>query len=290
MSQFPTGIAPEIHVAARPHAQESSTNRQLLSRKSALIVGSVTLVVVIFALLFVPIRTSEANLHALVESVLQFWRDTKIGPAHRIEQTLNKIPATAVLRRIDPSGLDTIRKELTTKYGGGATEDDILSGARNLFFKVLQPYLVRAPDNAVLENIDIILSYMSGLSKVDTESCVSLVDESKGAKLQSNLKQRFPENFVREMALHAEILSAPVQTKFVVPPVMQQAKSQLAEVFNIIGSREGNSLGLLARDSLKVVEFENYCKVIMDLFREIRKLPRTESIGVFRYLYSLGGR
>ena len=70
---------------------------------------------------------------------------------------------------------------------------------------------------------------------------------------------------------------------------VQQGRSHLVGVFNTIGSR-GIKLGLLAQDSLAPTEYKDYCQVTLELFREIRKLPRHESIGVLRYLYSLGGR
>ncbi|HSK29266.1 MAG TPA: hypothetical protein VLA17_04815 [Candidatus Limnocylindria bacterium] len=140
----------------------------------------------VLAMIGVMLRSTEFGT-TLVPTVTKYVMDAFGGingnPANRLDRTLNSIPAFAILGRIDPSAHDRIRRELSGRHADGASEDQILSGARNVLFKTLQPYLMRASDAAVLENIDIVISYMDGLIGTDAESCVSLVDEPKGAKL-----------------------------------------------------------------------------------------------------------
>jgi hypothetical protein len=150
---------------------------------------------------------------------------------------------------------------------------------------------MRASDAAVLENIDIVISYMDGLMDTDAESCVSLVDEPKRAKFTANLMKQFPAIFRREMALHAEVLnSAAGQDRTSIAATEQQAGPSLVKVFNMIASKPGLKLDLLTRDKLAPSEYRDYCQVTLALFREVRQLPKHEAVPVLRYLYSLGNR
>jgi hypothetical protein len=241
----------------------------------------------VLSILALSTEISTALLRTITRLAMDAFGSSNSVSGH--DRTLNSIPAYVILKRIDPPAHDRIRRELSGRYAEEASEDQILSGARNVLFKTLQPYLTRASDAAVLENIDIVISYMDGLKDTDAESCVSLVDEPKGAKLAAQLTKQFPELMKRELALHAEILKSDGQGS---PNAAteQQAGPYLVKVFNTIAARPGTKLSLLARNKLAPAEYQDYCELTLALFREVRLLPKHEAVQVLRYLYSLGNR
>jgi hypothetical protein len=193
------------------------------------------------------------------------------------------------LNQIDPSARNQIVHKLSEQYSNDTTEDKILSRARNMLFKELQSYLARASDSAVLDNIDIIIAYMEGLLNTDPERCISLVDETKGAKLNVNLARQFRDIFRMELDLHANILRD-AKKEGVKAPTERQVQPYLSKVFFALGSMPGVRLSLLDQPNLGPSDYKDYCGMTLSMFREIRRLPREEAVALLRYLYSLGKR
>jgi len=197
--------------------------------------------------------------------------------------TVANLPAVVALQRNDAASFERFKR----RFVGSATnaqEDELLSLARAALRKSVKRLLANSSGDTLLEITEAYLAYMQGLQTASPESCVALSDESKGAKLSTNLAKQFPIQFIRDMSVLERVASTST-TAAVTPLTADQARPYLETVFNALRQKPVKS-ELLGRDKLSPAEFEPYCTLVIAFYQAVLELPRDDKINLLRYLYA----
>jgi hypothetical protein len=205
--------------------------------------------------------------------------------AAELEEAVVKVPVFAALRRAEPQAFGELIARWKDGYSKGLPEEEITAQARALVADVVRRRLPFAPDEKLAEWVDILIGYMDNLKLTDPESCVALEDESKGARLKSNLTKLYPEISSRELSLKQAIIEADVTGGRSVP-TSQQVQPYLEKVYDKLARRSDLRLALFDKDTLDVTEFRPFCELALAFYQELRHLPKNESSAVLRTLYA----
>jgi hypothetical protein len=202
-------------------------------------------------------------------------------------QSVDELPAVAVLRRNDPE--DYVRfKERYVIGMQGAVEEDALLIARRALRKSLKHQLAVASGDTMREITELYIAYMQRLQVFDPESCVALSDESKGAKLTSRLDREHPVQFAREMAILENIAGADPHT-VVSTITTAEADAPLRMAFRPL-FQQPLKVELLGRAKLKPSDFAPYCAVAIAFYKAVLDLPDGDDIKLLRYIYAAAAR
>jgi len=193
------------------------------------------------------------------------------------------LPAIVALQRNDPLSFERFKKRYADS-AVNAKDDEILSIARAALRKSVKSLIAISSGDVLLEITDVYLAYMQALQSSGPESCVALSDESKGAKLMSNLAKEFPTQFVRDMSVLERVAGAN-RNATIAPPSADQARPYLETVFASL-RRLPVKNELLGRDKLDPLEFQPYCALVIAFYQAVLDLPRDDKVNLLRYLYA----
>ncbi len=195
------------------------------------------------------------------------------------------LPAVVTLQRNDPAAFERFRRRYADS-AANARNDEVLTLARNALRKSVKQLLAISSGDVVLEITETSLAYLQGLQAANPESCVALSDESKGARLTSNLARDLPSLFNREMAALDKV--AGTNPHIAVAPMSTQDAAPYFDRLNRELVRQQVNTDLL-RDPqrrLNPSEFAPYCALVIAFYRAVLDLPRDDKINLLRYLYA----
>jgi hypothetical protein len=206
-----------------------------------------------------------------------------MAAADNLPAAVAGLPAVVALQRNDPAAFERFKKRYADS-AQNAREDEVLSLARAALRKSVKHLLAIAPGDVLLEITETSLAYMQGLQASNPESCVALSDESKGAKLTSNLAKELPVQFVRDMSVLERIASTNPHTT-VAPMSTEEARPHLEMVFNAL-RQQSVKTELLGRAKLEPADFAPYCALVIAFYQAVLDLPRDDKVNLLRYLYA----
>jgi GYF domain 2 len=193
------------------------------------------------------------------------------------------LPAVVALQHNDPSAFERFKKRYADS-AQNAPEDQVQSLARSALRKSVKHLLAISSGDVLLEITETSLAYMQGLQASNPESCVALSDESKGAKLTSNLAKELPVEFARDMSVLERIAGTNPHTA-VAPMAAEEARPFLETVFNTMRTQSVKS-DLLGRPKLEPADFAPYCSLVIAFYKAVLDLPRDDKVNLLRYLYA----
>lgn len=206
-------------------------------------------------------------------------------PAADLETAVLKIPLFAALKSAEPRTFDEVMGRLADGYRQGATEDEIISSARTLVAKSVRRQLPYAPDADLLQFVDIVIAYMDGLKSADPESCVALEDDTKGARLKSDLMKLFPAIADKELSLRQALIESQAHGTRVIP-TDQQVEPYLEKVRGKLARRSDVKLDLIEKAKLTPADYKPFCVTVLTFYQEVRRLPAREAVAVLRNIYA----
>jgi GYF domain 2 len=219
-----------------------------------------------------PMRAS----HTTVSSAV-------VASADNLPEVVASLPAVVALQRHDPAAFERFKRRYADS-AHNAREDEVLSFARAALRKSVKHLLAISSGDVLLEITETSLAYMEGLQASNPESCVALSDESKGAKLTSNLAKDLPVEFVRDMSVLERIAGTNPHTA-VAPMAPEEARPSLETVFSALRTQPVKS-ELLGSTKLEPAEFAPYCALVIAFYKAVLDLPRDEKVNLLRYLYA----
>jgi GYF domain 2 len=193
------------------------------------------------------------------------------------------LPAVMTLQRSDPAAFERFKKRFAD-LAANARGDEITPLARAALRKSVKHLLAISSGDVLLEITETYLAYMQGLQASNPESCVALSDESKGARLTSNLAKELPATFAREMSVLERIASTNPHIA-IAPISAEEAQPYLGTVYNAL-RRQPVKGDLLGRERLDPSEFAPYCTLVIAFFQAVLDLPRDDKINLLRYIYA----
>jgi GYF domain 2 len=197
--------------------------------------------------------------------------------------TVASLPAVVALQRNDPVAFERFKRRYADS-AQNARDDEVMSLARSALRKSVKHLLAISSGDVLLEITETSLAYMQGMQASNPESCVALSDESKGAKLTSNLAKELPVEFVRDMSVLERIASTNPHTA-VAPMPAEEARPLLETVFNALRT-QSVKVELLGRPKLEPADFAPYCALVIAFYKAVLDLPRDDKINLLRYLYA----
>jgi len=206
-----------------------------------------------------------------------------VASADGLPISVANLPAVVALQRNDPASFERFKK-LYIDSAVNAQDDEVMSIARAALRKSVKRLLAISSGDTLLEITDAYLAYMQGLLSSSPESCVALSDESKGAKLTSNLAKEFPTQFVRDMSILERIAATNPHTT-IAPLTADQARPYLENVFSKLRQQPVKS-ELLGRDRLDPSEFQPYCALVIAFYQTVLDQPPDDKVNLLRYLYA----
>ena len=129
-----SGVVPEIRVVAEPVVPEFVVDRPIWRSKRLWTAALATIFAATLVLSITPIGLSTTFVYTIKEFAINSLTNKKEGSTNKLERALIKIPAYATLTRVDPTAQNRIRQELSEKFSGDATEDEILSRCKKHLF------------------------------------------------------------------------------------------------------------------------------------------------------------
>jgi hypothetical protein len=193
------------------------------------------------------------------------------------------LPAVIALQRNDPSAFEHFKKRYTDS-AASVRDDEVMSLARAALRKSVKHLLAISSGDVLLEITETSLAYMQGLQASNPESCVALSDESKGARLTSNLARELPAVFGRDMAVLERIASINPHMS-IAPMTGDEARPYLETVFTAL-RRQSVKSELLGRDRLEPSDFAPYCALVIAFYKAVLDLPQDDKVNLLRYLYA----
>jgi GYF domain 2 len=193
------------------------------------------------------------------------------------------LPAVMTIERNDPAVFERFRKRFV-ESAANVADDQILSLARAVLRKSVRGLLANAPGDTLVEITGAYVGYMQALQFSSPESCVALSDESKGAKLTSNLAKEFPALFARDMAV-LDRVAGNGPGAAIAPLTAEQARPYLDMVFNSLRQQPLQN-ELLRRVKLTPAEFLPYCNLVIAFYETVLALPSEDRTNLLRYLYA----
>jgi hypothetical protein len=210
-------------------------------------------------------------------------RPAAAASADDLPAALVSLPAVVVLQRNDPAAYERFKKRYADS-AVNARDEEVMSVARAALRKSVKHLLAISSGDVLLEITETSLAYMQALQASNPESCVALSDESKGAKLTSNLAKELPIQFVRDMSVLERIAGTNPHTA-VAPMTAEEVRPYLETVFNAL-RRQSVKSELLGRGKLEPADFQPYCALVIAFYQAVLELPRDDKINLLRYLYA----
>ncbi len=203
--------------------------------------------------------------------------------ADDLPASVASLPAVVGLQRNDPASYERFKKRYADS-ALNAGDEEVMSAARAALRKSVKHLLAISPGDVLLEITETSLAYMQALQASNPESCVALSDESKGAKLTSNLAKELPIQFVRDMSVLERIAATNPHTA-VAPMTAEEVRPYLETVFNAL-RRQPVKSELLGRPKLEPSDFQPYCALVIAFYQAVLELPRDDKVNLLRYLYA----
>jgi hypothetical protein len=193
------------------------------------------------------------------------------------------LPAVIALQRNDPAAFERFKRRYADS-AVNARKGEEMTLARNALRRSVRHLLAISPGDVLLEMTETSLSYLQGLQSTDPESCVWLSDDTKGARLKSNLAKDLPIPYMREMSVLERIAGTNLHMA-IAPMSDEEAQPYFERVSNAL--RRQNVRGdLQARERLEPSEFAPYCALVIAFYQAVLDLPRDDRINVLRNLYA----
>lgn len=193
------------------------------------------------------------------------------------------LPAVAALQHNDPEAFDKFKRRFANS-AANVRADEVMTAARNALRKSVKHLLAISSGDILIEITETSLAYLQGLQKANPESCVALSDESKGARLTSNLAKDLPALFGREMSVLEKIANTNPHIT-VAPMSAVEARPYFDRVAAQLG-RQSVRTELQGRDRLDPSEFQPYCALVIAFYQAVLDLPRDDKVNLLRHLYA----
>jgi hypothetical protein len=206
-----------------------------------------------------------------------------MAPVDNLPAAVASLPAVVALQRNDPAAFERFKRRYADS-AQNARDDEVMSFARSALRKSVKHLLAISSGDVLLEITETSLAYMQGMQASNPESCVALSDESKGAKLTSNLAKELPVEFVRDMSVLERIASTNPHTA-VAPIPAEEARPLLETVFSALRTQPVK-VELLGRPKLEPADFAPYCALVIAFYKAVLDLPRDDKVNLLRYLYA----
>jgi hypothetical protein len=194
------------------------------------------------------------------------------------------MPAVVALQHNDPEAFEKFKQRFAAT-AVNAHDDEIMTVARNALRKSVKHLLAISSGDVLIEITETSLAYLQGLQAANPESCVALSDESKGARLTSNLARELPALFSREMSV-LERVAATNPHAAVAPMSSAEARPYFDRVLAVLMRQSVRTDLQMNRDRLDPSEFQPYCALVIAFYQAVLDMPRDDKVNLLRHLYA----
>ncbi len=211
--------------------------------------------------------------------VLNTWKYQK-----NLEMSLQGIPAYQQISRYDPDAYQRINAEIQKLLKTGRNESKIIEQIRQIVGELVQKYLPRASDDALLSYMGVVTQEIEELASQSPELCFKFLFPQQYGAIDVRKYIR-PETQKADLDALAEVIRTGAEDPINVED-FEGYNALIGKVITNLHAVYGDDTLLLQNPHVPEIDKEKFCKLTVALYREILKLPKQECSFVLRYMLS----
>jgi hypothetical protein len=199
-----------------------------------------------------------------------------------LEKALLAIPIYQSIKKHDPEAFEQIMSGMGKGFKGDASKEEMVALMREQTAKLYSHYLPISEDDALLNAIRQSVDASAVLEKANPEACYALLYGGTYVDFMSLLSKDVQLAILDSTA---GVIETGVSNPQTIPGEKQVAK-QREIVIGALTRRYGDDVALLSDASGPGVDKAKICSMSVELFRQVLKLPKKESVQLLRFLAS----
>jgi hypothetical protein len=203
--------------------------------------------------------------------------------ADRVREGFAKVPLFDAIRIAEPATFEKIVTQAAADVARGLSSEAAGAKFRPLIQSIIKKYLPSASDDLLLKLATINQQYLERWRRDDVLSCVAFSDPSKAPGKTIN-PGRYSDLSSQELALHAAIIRSGSQAAFQIPSD-SEIHPELIDVLSKIEYALPGKVALLDKEKLSPAEFDAFCAVNIELYKQIALRGRPSQIRLLRYIF-----
>jgi hypothetical protein len=197
-----------------------------------------------------------------------------------LEKVLLAIPIYQSIKKHDPEAFEQIMSGMGKGFKGDASKEEMVALIREQTTKLYSRYLPISEDDALLNAIRESVDASAVLEKANPEACYAFLYGGPYVDFMSLLSKDMQLAIVDSMA---GVIETGVSNPQAIPGEKQVAK-QRELVTGALTRRYGDDIALLSDASAPGVDKAKICLISVELYRQVLKLPKKESVQLLRFL------
>jgi hypothetical protein len=197
-----------------------------------------------------------------------------------LEKTLLAMPMYQSIKKHDPEAFEQIMSGMGKGFKGDVSKEEMLVLMREQTTKLYSHYLPISEEDALLNAIRQSVDASAVLEKANPEACYALLYGGTYVDYTSLLSKDMQRAILDSTA---RVIETGVSNPQTIPGEKQVAKQR--EIVNgALTRRYGDDFALLSDPSSPGVDKAKICSMSVELFRQVLKLPKKESVQLLRFL------
>ncbi len=225
---------------------------------------------------------------AVISAAVAFWvyydkQRLQNTPEHRLDTTLNAMPAWQVLKEQDPRFVTRIREQILTMQKAGDSEQDIIDVVQPQILSLQMSRLQYAPDANAVAYMKINMEQTAAIQKVSDDACFRFL--FPGVKGGINPMRVLDKDMMqRRMQADAEMMRAGWSNDrhTVTPEEHAAAVEDVRPIMQELTVQYGKDIQLLVMPENAVGKEKLTCEMVQAMWGKVLKLPEQKAARVIR--------
>ncbi|MDN5942986.1 MAG: hypothetical protein L0H94_13970 [Nitrospira sp.] len=201
-----------------------------------------------------------------------------------LEKVLLTIPLYQSIKKHDPETFEQIMSGIAKSFKGDASKEEMVALMREKTSTLYLRYLPISDDDALLNAIRKTIDALSVMEKSNLEACYAFLYGGSYIDFMGLLSKDMQAALLDSMA---GVIETGVSNPQAIPGEKQVAR-QRELVTGALTRRYGDDVALLSDPSAPGVDKAKICSMSVELYRQVLKLPKKESIQLLRFMAATG--
>lgn len=227
------------------------------------------------------VKGENAKLTRIVVMVVLFFTFNFIGQRYVakpliVDAQLRDVPAFTAIKEHEPATYQTMKSELVTAMQDGANTDAIRLRVHNLTASLVQKYIPRCSDEALIRYMKVTMDEVDQLAKRNPEAAFAMLfpEPGKFVDIRSSLDDATQKE---DLAALAGVISSGAG-KPVHPAAGSRGSELVTQAFQELASEEGgDAVKQIANPRAPGVDKHQVCVLVSRLYRKILALPEDDA-------------
>jgi hypothetical protein len=201
-----------------------------------------------------------------------------------IQSALSHISVFQHIAKYDPKAYQEVNREILASMKNRESQDEAIGRARKRMADLVAAYIPRASDDAILRYMKAMVNEMEELAGKNPELCYQFLFPQKYGAVDVT-QHLLPETQREDLVALEEVIRTAVEQPQSLPNPAA-AETLLKKSLSQFSQAHGEDTLLLKDPFAPGIDKGKVCGLIASLYKEVLKLPETESSLVLRYMLS----